>query len=361
MKRAVTYSELRERRRCPWRAHLAYDRRLSPIVESAGLREGSIFDAGWNALYEHFRETGAYSVQAMCAAMLKEYEAQLAALESKVVVMDEERAAMQERIEELLNMAHYFVRWASTDGPAYDEVVTTQYEGRVPLTAPSGRSSSRYDLRFKVDGIVAIDGRLWIEERKAWKSIDQASLRMLQLDEQCGMYLWALRRALVHYCDRVPKLIREAVVKYGLPVGVHYVILRKKLPAVPALLKDGSTSRDKRIDTDYETYHRTLIERGQDPADYAEVLDALRAKGNTFVHRELVLRNEAELEEIGRRIWEAARFAAEGHTFKSPNRSCAWECPYFALCLEWSDEVAQMHFRVRERTHEEYEEMEEAA
>ena len=103
------------------------------------------------------------------------------------------------------------------------------------------------------------------------------------------------------------------------------------------------------------------MERGQDPADYVDILEVLRSRGNAFSYRELVFRSEQELYEIGCRLWEATRFAAEGYTFKAPQRSCTWECPYLVLCLEWSDEVAGMHFRTRERLHEEYEDVEEAA
>lgn len=358
MKRTVTYSELKERRRCPWRAHLNYDRRLSPVIESAGIREGSIFDAGWNALYEHVKATGTYKHSVMAKAMIAEYERQLAEIEARMTLMDEERQLFAESVEQLLDISYHYVCWARENNPR-DEIITTQYEGRVPIAAPSGRSSTRYDFRFKVDGIVAINGCLWIEERKAWKAIDQTSLKMLQLDEQCGMYLWALRRQ-IERGEASPEVM-SAVERYGLPQGVHYVILRKKVPAVPPQLKDGSTSRDKRIDTTYEVYLRTLEERGQDPADYTDVLQSLRARGNTFIHRELVLRSDRELAEIGRRVWEAARFVAEGHRFKIPQRSCAWECPYFALCLEWSEDVVEMCFRTRERAHEEYEELEEAA
>jgi hypothetical protein len=356
VKRTVTYSELKERRRCPWRAHLNYDRLLSPVIESPGLREGRIFDAGWNALYEQYKCDGRWDASTMCAAMIGEYTEQLGAIITRTTLMDEEHAAMQERLDELVCIAEHWVHTTSPD--IYTEIVATQYEGHVPICAPSGRASTRYDLRFKLDGIVAIDGRLWIEERKAWKIIDQASLKMLQLDEQCGIYLWAVRQQ-IERREASPEVMR-ATEHYGPPVGVHYVVLRKKIPAIPPQLKDGSTSRDKRIDTTYDIYLRTLEERGQDPADYTEILESLLARGDTFSYRELVLRSDQELDEIGRRVWEAARFVAEGHTFKVPQRSCAWECPYFALCLEWSDEVAGMHFRTRERMHEEYEDVEEA-
>jgi hypothetical protein len=71
VKRTVTYTELKERRRCPWRAHLNYDRRLSPVIDSAGLREGSLFDAGWNALFERYESDGRWETGTMCAAMIQ--------------------------------------------------------------------------------------------------------------------------------------------------------------------------------------------------------------------------------------------------------------------------------------------------
>lgn len=352
MKRAVTYTELKERRRCPWRAHLNYDRRLTPIIDRPGLREGTIMDVGWTALYEHVKATGEYKHAVMARAMIAEYERQLVNIEARTTLMDEERQLFAESVEQLLDISYHYVCWARENNPR-DEIITTQYEGRVPIAAPSGRSSTRYDFRFKVDGIVAINGCLWIEERKAWKTIDQASLKMLQLDEQCGMYLWALRRQ-IERGEASPEVM-DAAERYGLPQGVHYVILRKKVPAVPPQLKDGSTSRDKRIDTTYEVYLRTLEERGQDPADYVEILDTLRCKGNSFFHRELVLRNDRELEEIGRRIWQATRFLAEGHTYKLPDRTCN-TCQYFALCVEHTEDLEAFGYYVREYQHPEYEE-----
>lgn len=357
MKRAVTYTELKERRRCPWRAHLSYDRRLTPIIDRPGLREGAIMDAGWNALYEHVRETGKYSHSVMAQAMIAEYERQLAEIEARTTLMDEERQLFAESVEQLLDISYHYVSWARENNPR-QEIITTQYAGRVPVVSPSGRSSTRYEFLFKLDGLVVIDGRLWIEERKAWKTIDTASLKLLQLDEQCGMYLWALREQF-RRCE-TSREVEEAVRRYGLPVGVHYVIARKKVPAVPPQLKDGSTSRDKRIDTTYEVYLRTLEERGQDPADYVEILDTLRCKGNSFFHRELVLRNDRELEEIGRRIWQATRFLAEGHTYKLPDRTCN-TCQYFALCVEHTEDLEAFGYYVRDRRHQEYEDVGEAA
>jgi hypothetical protein len=152
------------------------------------------------------------------------------------------------------------------------------------------------------------------------------------------------------------------VAQFGMPVGVYYNVIRKAVPKVPALLKDGKTSRDIRCDTTAEVYERTLRERGQDPAEYADVLEALKAKGDTFHFREAVYRNATELAEIGQRIHEGTRYLAGHHQFKFPERSCTWECAFFPYCLEPSEDLLATQYRVREQRHAEYEtDIEEAA
>ena len=144
--------------------------------------------------------------------------------------------------------------------------------------------------------------------------------------------------------------------KILVPGGAGYVGAN----LVPKLLAKGGTSQDQSIDTTYEVYRETLAERGQDPADYQGILQMLLERGNTFFVRQRVHRNPQELAEIGMRIWAASRLVSEGHTFKSVDRTCA-QCQFFPLCLEWSDELVETGFRIRDRVHEEYEELEEAA
>src|SRR5665811_2558194 len=166
---------------------------------------------------------------------------------------------------------------------------------------------------------------------------------MLPLDEQCGMYMWGVRESLRR--REASPVLQDAVIRYGEPVGVYYNIVRKKLPVVPAQNKDGKTSQRKDIDTTAAVYRETLAERGQDPADYAEILGLLEAKGDTFYHRETVLRNDAELDEIGRRIYESTRFISEDYRYKLPQKDCTWSCAYMPLCIE---SVSYTHLRAHE-------------
>jgi len=357
MKRYVTYSELRTRRRCPWRGHLEYDRLLSPVVKAPGLREGSIMDAGLNALYENHRLTGEHDLEVMLGAIQCAAEKEEARIAAGVQLFQEEWQAIRERTELLRDLARFYVPWARSQDQGV-QVITRQFQGEVPVLAPSGRPSTKYQFRFKPDGIVVLSGQLWLWEDKAWKTIDRESLRLLTIDEQCGMYLWGLRQLIDR--DEAPEAIKGAVIKYGYPAGVIYNVLRKKTPTVPKQLKDGSTSRDKAIDTTEEVYRQTLVGRGQDPGEYAEILEMLREKGNTFFVRQVVLRNESELDEIGERIWAASQLISQRHIFKVVDRTCA-QCQFYPLCLEWSEELLASGYRIRERIHEEYEELEEAA
>lgn len=346
MKRTVTYSELKARRRCPFKAHLSYDRRLTPMVKSPGLREGSIMDEGLNAHY---------SGQDMIAAMEEEYERQTEPMMG--LLMDEEWALVDERFQLLLAVAREYRHFSAQADKGWN-VITMQLEGRVPVLNKVGRASTRYDYVFKADGLVAIENELWLMENKAWKTIGSDAIRILPLDEQCSMYLWGINQLIGK--GQASKEVMQAVADYGLPVGVLYNIIRKAVPKVPGLLKNGKTSTDKRVDTTHNVFLKTLTERGEDPSEYAEVLDALRAKGDTFHYREAVYRNAGELQEIGQRIHEGTRILAEGHTIKNPDRSCTWECAFFPLCVEWNEEVLSEHYYVREKRHEEYQELEAA-
>lgn len=351
MKRFVTYSELRTRRRCPYKGHLEYDQMLSPVVKSPGLREGTIMDAGLNALYTHHKLTGEHDLGVMLTAIDEAADKEEARIGASTL-MDEEWEAIREKTQLLRDVAANYVPWVREADQGI-QVVTRQLQADVPVVASSGHASTKYQYRFKPDGLVVKDGELWLWEDKAWKTIDRASMKMLQMDEQCGMYLWGLRQLV----DRgeAPREVMDAFGEYGHPAGVIYNVLRKKLPTVPALLKNGTTSRDKATDTTAEVYRQTLIERGQDLDEYAEMLTLLEEKGNTFFVRQPVYRNASELAEIGERIYQATRLVSEGHTFKSVDRTCA-QCQFFPLCLEYSDDLLLHAYRVRKARHEEYEE-----
>src|SRR5660397_44531 len=195
MKRTITYSEMRSRRRCPYQGHLAYDELLTPKVKSPGLREGTIADQGMDALYLGVRDCGAYDEQTMLGAMYDAMAYDRERIESSGPMLDEEWEEIDERYELLRYLATRYVTYARENDP-FEEIIIMQYVGSAPVVAPSGHVSTKYDYRFKTDGVVVVDGALWLLENKWLKAIDDQTIRMLPLDEQCGMYMWGVRESL---------------------------------------------------------------------------------------------------------------------------------------------------------------------
>lgn len=340
MKDHVSYSQLRSWQRCAWRAHLVYEDGLFPKVKKAGLRQGTIADAGMNALYKGVKETGVYDLDLMLDAMQDAARAESERIrELDANLTQEDWDALREELELLEGVASHYVRWAEENDDF--RVIANQLEGKVPVIADTGRASSKYDFVWRADRLVVKDGRLWIVEDKWWKVIASDALRMLPYDEQTLEYLWAFNLA----CRRDPKQfapeVQAAVRTYGPPLGIIYNVVRKKLPRTPELLKKGGLSKAANIDTTYEEYLRAIKWNGLDEADYADVLANLEAKGNTFFHREEIYFSDEELLEVQGRVYELSRLRSEGFRFKHRTRECAWECAYLPLCIEWSEELLE--------------------
>lgn len=175
-------------------------------------------------------------------------------------------------------------------------------------------------------------GGLWAVEHKTTSLSDLADYgRRLIMDPQTRGYAWALRKP-------VPEISSPSLV--GLPPmrGTILNVLRKKSPAVPGLLKSGATSKDSRIDTTREVFLSTLLERGHDPDDYADLLESLR--GRSFYYRERFPFTEAELEDFGVDLYAFAERMKSAETYSSHPRqvqACQgpgrYRCEFHDLCL----------------------------
>ena len=159
---------------------------------------------------------------------------------------------------------------------------------------------------------------------------------ILQLDTQTARYVWAANVAIQN--GWWPEIPKGTVVR-----GALYNVVKKKAPKIPALTGGGSTSRSKSVDTTYEIFRATLLERGEDPRNFAEVLSYLRdEKGNRFFQLLPVHRSQRELDLVGDKLTyeyeDMARVASytrdAGHPmlYPSPNRDCVWSCPYNTIC-----------------------------
>ncbi len=213
---------------------------------------------------------------------------------------------------------------------------------RVPLRTPSGRASRIYDLVGRVDGIVQKpDGSIWILEHKTLGRKDKHYFDKLDVDIQVRAYCWAVQRFT------------------GLDVkGVIYNVLRSKLPAQPEVLKSGKLSKRANIDTTFEIFQQAIKDNGCDPGDYVEILDRLKAEGNTFFMRREVEFTSGELDSFSLdlyRITRDMRRSSREESYRNPTACGQFgPCSFRDLCIGTlpQDEVFE-HYRELSTKHPE--------
>jgi CRISPR/Cas system-associated exonuclease Cas4 (RecB family) len=202
-------------------------------------------------------------------------------------------------------LAHYDL-WQSKDKSQFAdrnlETVATEKAFEVKLRNPSGKLSNTYKLAGRFDGLVrnTVDGKLYLHEIKTTRSVKERT-QQLSNEEQCNAYLMAANQ-----------LFDEPV------AGVIYTLIRKKAPVAPNVLKDGTLSVNKVIDTSAEYYLECIDKVGNDPteflhrdtawvkAQYGEILSSLLFE-NKFFARIVVRRSQAELQRTNDELYAIAQ------------------------------------------------------
>ena len=322
MKRNFTNSELSAYQDCPFKWYFKYDQKLTPGREQNKLSFGRIMHEALHLFYAKNYETANAYLETQHNDAL-----QNAGDDEQVAEIEQSRLLMKGM---LLNYGVF--------AKAHDDfkVVELETQHTVPIIAPSGNKSSQFEYSFKPDQVIERNGGLWLHEFKTAATIDTNYVSNLVLDEQMSRYTWALEKA-------TGKTVEGAV----------YSILRKKLPVIPEILKNKSLSKAKNIDTTYDVYLSTINANGLNVADYQEILDILKAKGNSFIIREVVLRNKREKSECEKRLYTLCKtLSTDAPVYKCPGRDCTWKCDFRILCVEDNPE-ARATFKTREDYHPE--------
>jgi PD-(D/E)XK nuclease superfamily protein len=175
---------------------------------------------------------------------------------------------------------------ANADDPAFQSLVTDGHHTRERWVGLPVTYAGRIDALGEDDY-----GDYWIVDWKTARALSEDE-EFLQLDDQIGSYVWALRKIL------------------GLPVrGFIYHEQKKGYPQSPKMNKVNRLgcwfSVSKNQDTDYETYLKTV--KAEDPEAYKagaydEFLDWLKREGPSFYRRHVVFKNDHELDEIEKNI-----------------------------------------------------------
>lgn len=189
------------------------------------------------------------------------------------------------------------------------ETVLVEHKFEIPVRGVGIKLIGYWDAIVR-----GTDGHLWLMEHK----FPQRSFRSpedLELDGQIGVYQYAAHR-----------------LGYKV-VGTIYNQLLARLPAEPAVNKDGSLSKAK-VYTDWPTYKAAVASHGLLLCDYAEMegkLGEFEFFQRNHIYRPLI---EVRLftRDMERRIWDMR--SAKKHIYRSESFIVCGRCPYRELCLE---------------------------
>lgn len=295
-----THSMMKTFRRCPKQTQYKYAERLKPRREGRPLREGTWMHSLLETKYKggDWRETHA-------------------ALSNKFNdLFDDEKDEIGNLPVDCARLMRSYEWHYKNDNWKIHEV-----EFMLETEFPDG---SVY--RGRVDLLVEDQFGLWIVDHKFNAKLPGLMFRLL--DAQSALYVWAARRM-------------------GIPVQGHiWNYVRRKVPTIPQLLKDGKRLSSRTIDTDYLTYATAIKKYGLDPTPYAEKLAYLKslrfvhgeAQRSSYFRRDVLERQPEMLRQVAREAYHTSK-RMNAYDFSKPDfvervvdRSCEWMCSYTELC-----------------------------
>lgn len=197
----------------------------------------------------------------------------------------------------------------------------------VPFSLVKGGPKAEHKFSVNLTPSIILEGKVdlaahdrmkrkWLTDHKTHKQLPQGDIKYS--DIQSALYCWALE------CE-YPKL------KFD---GVAWNYIRWKAPVIPDLLKDGSMSRRKNIDTTWAVYRQAVKDAGLDPKDYADMKQELDGKEGDFYVRSYLPVNrtitENLLEEARVTAREMKRKGGRDKT-RTIEKHCSW-CEFYNLC-----------------------------
>lgn len=192
----VSHSELATFRQCPLRWQLAYEQRWTQDLPEDDRRA---LGTAWHLIMEKHYEV----IQA-------EQTRRVAKGKSWRVPPEAERALLrrcaeavgrylynvdtgrQSEVQALLEWMYlgYVNMWGADLGW---RILRIEDQTRVPLPSATGGRSNRYVLRVQLDLLIADDlGHLWLVDHKSGRDLPKK--RELDIDDQFGLYTWAMRQ-----------------------------------------------------------------------------------------------------------------------------------------------------------------------
>jgi hypothetical protein len=397
-----TNSEAQAFRDCRRKWWFTYVRGLRPEVAAKALTFGTAFHAGCESLYRAIsdwrgkkpeNEIFEQAIASAHAAMDHVFADWIEAVWNSSAELNESFFGDVKATVELARWC--LVHYATTFRSDIVRLVPVAIERPFAIVVRDKAGRPQNHLRYQgVWDLVAWDpvvGDLVIFDHKTTSGTLDNIDRRVELDQQMGGYLYALREMIR------AGVFREQFEALGIPANpttgrIIYNVMRKKMPSVPHVNKDGSVSTaacdttpeifraalEKQTEPEWLTKARdALNEASADPkkivaaqakydgqverwdelrAKQNALLDQLENRGEAFVSRREFWKSDAEIE-----LWRQYAFAQgndiraaeRDERFRYPNPghcTTAWSlpCVYRSLCIDDTPEIAAS-FRVEPR------------
>lgn len=322
---SVSHSDISSFKRCrrQWYWSSKHGLNLRPRKPSTALYLGKSIH---KALEEHYDPASEINPLAVYNNWCEERRQEIE--EENEGLFPEEEEELDEEEELGRDMLRHYLSWAEDeDEHWFDEVIDTEIEFELPIPTPKG-NRSHGTVRGRFDGLVRDQaGRVWVKE---FKTASRIQTDHLQLDEQSVTYCWAAQEL------------------YGEEVqGLIYTYLLKKRPGTPNTTKSGKLSRRK-IKSTYDHMRNAIIEHhgGDDQVPWSYYSDLMQhykeQDSNPFFQRERIRKNQYEIEDIQKRIYQVYRQMRsasndEDLIYPEPQKQiCSW-CRFKDPCLAKND------------------------
>jgi PD-(D/E)XK nuclease superfamily len=296
----VSHSRIRCWRRCKMLHHYRYVQKLKKKKKSLPLRVGSII----HLMIEYYQETGDW--QEVWEGFRTEFNREYR----------EEKLEFGDVPALVNNIVKGYVDYYSEDGLTYPKRRGRSTEIRVLKYLSNEVIFDGYIDAYPVDE----QGRNWLMDHKSCRFIPSEEQRFSDL--QLLIYCWLLPQ-----CG------------YPKPDGVIWDYLRTKSPVIPDVLKDGSISKNSRIDTTFSVYKATVINHLGYNKWKSDYMDFAKANFNNseekFYRRIRLPTPSAEM--VNNVVLDLIDTSHEIYYYgkdlktRNMNKDCSW-CEFYNLC-----------------------------
>lgn len=213
-----------------------------------------------------------------------------------------------------------------------------------PLVNPiTGKSSRRFTLAGKVDGLVELNGEIFLLEHKTASTIDGEYLEKLWMDFQILLYAAAMERfGNLRIAGVIYNILVKAKLRQG--QGETEEDFRQRAAELAAKNKSGTTTATRKL-----------------PEPDADFQERLRAKytDRAMFHREILYFSRDQLCEVEAELWALSRqfLEARRHAWWFRNTGYCFHygtpCAYYPLCRSNGAEHVIANLYERRPPHEE--------